>query len=189
MSEQPDLMSVVSAARTTLADDKQRFRRALAFATALGLQCSNLLTTYIEHCRNQALPGATEPSITQSEFSYCVKTLMCVSLWLVLLEQQVNVPEEMRVFVLDAMNLTDRLYDLPPAKLVMTSYDVSSGPQTIRESASFDICLRLNLGSTAPDALVQLAEVLKKVRPAREQLLRLCLTKTVDELDQMIAST
>ncbi|HEY9773255.1 MAG TPA: hypothetical protein V6C81_05550 [Planktothrix sp.] len=187
MSEQTDLMTTVKAARSSLQDNKERFRRALAFSTALGMQCSNLLTNYIEHCRDQAMSGSTDPFITQDEFAYCVKTLMCVQLWLLLLEQQTDIPEEMRLFVLESMNLADRLYELPPAKLVMTSYDVTAGPQVIRESVSFNICLRLNLGGTAPDALVQLSEVLRDVRPHREQLMQMCLTKSLSDLDQMIS--
>jgi hypothetical protein len=189
MPEQPDLnlISIVSESKSSLTDIKQMHRRALIFATALGINCSRLLATYVEHCRSQSLLGPSASlEMEQDNFSYCVKTLMCVSIWLVLMEQEVEVPKELRRFALESMNLTDRLYGEPPAKQVMMDYDLTTGATGLEESVSFKICLRLNLGNTAPDALVKLQEMLKQARPAREVILLQCLTKPLDELDRMI---
>ena len=188
MPNQPDLFSALEAARAVLDDKQERYQRALTLAAGLGMHSSRLLTTYINHCNEGAQAGEPKPVTSQEEFSYCVKTLICVSLWLILLEQEKKTPQALNDLITDAMNISDRLYDLPPAREVMRNYDVASGAQTVRESVSFNICLRLNLGGTAADALVQLAALLKQARPAREELVVACLTKSLTELDEMIRS-
>jgi hypothetical protein len=166
--------------------------RALFFATALGISCSNLLKLYIEGCREKAnregnASGATVEH-SGPEFGAAVKELLCVSVWLTLLEQDSKVPDWMRNFALEAMADADKLYADPPARSVMESYDITGGAESLFDAASLMLCTKLGLGSSSQDALIYLGQLLRDAKLDRSLLLATALRAPKDELDAKIAA-
>jgi hypothetical protein len=160
--------------------------RALFFATALGVHCSRTLKEYVEHCE-QGVSGGYKSDLNSAEFNNSVKELLSISIWLTLFEHDdgANV-EWFKEFIIKSLNFADRLHPEPTSRSVMQSYDFGEGVMDTCQLASMNICHRLRLGATAPDAALHLGMLLMNAAPTRDELLRFSLTKTLDELDKRI---
>lgn len=170
------------------ATERELVERALFFATALGMECTHLVRAYIAYCEDNSGPDAQQPEISKDGFSEAVKESLCLCIWLTLYEhaETEDSPEWFKTFLAEALTLCDRLYPTPTAKELMGKYKLSDGVELACQLASMNVCHRLQLGSTAPDASIHLASMLLASENRRAELLKLSLTLSVPQLDQMI---
>ncbi|HEY9786488.1 MAG TPA: hypothetical protein V6D17_13860 [Candidatus Obscuribacterales bacterium] len=174
--------------------DQELAERALFFATALGMECTRTIRQYIMHCEEGADTNNKNAAsqLTKDEFAEAVKEILCLSIWLTLYEHAEpteDAPEWFKTLLLDAFGFSDRLYPTPQAKDMMGKYNLGQGIETACEMASMNICHKLKLGNTSPDASLHLAKMLMEDESKRAELLKIALTDPLADLDTRIQLT
>lgn len=171
------------------ATETELTERALFLSTALGMQCTHLVRAYVAHCEKHIKEGDQTPDVSREGFSEAVKEVLCLSIWMTLYEHaeaQADPPEWFKAFLAQSLTLSDRLYPTPQAKELMAKYKLSDGVELACQLASMNVCHRLSLGSTAPDASIYLAQLLLQDEKKRAEILKTALTLPVSELDNLI---
>lgn len=165
---------------------KDEADRALFFATGLGFLCSKTLKNYVEHCE-QGAPSGQKANLVPEEFNSAVKELLSISVWLTLFEHGDGAQIEwFKEFIIKTLAFADRLHPEPTSRSIMERYEFGEGVLDTCQLASMNICHKLRLGATAPDAALFLGELMYRAAPDRDELLRFALTQTVDALDKRI---
>lgn len=173
--------------------DDAEFRARVLFLTAgVGILGSRILKEYIDHCDAAATASGTptETQINMDDYSKTVKELLTISIWLTLFEQAAvggrTLPAWFKDFILACHNVADKVQPKPTAREVDERYQLDAAIPDICTQVSINLCMQLNLGSTAPDALIYLGELLLREKPARAELLEFALTQPVADLDKRI---
>jgi hypothetical protein len=171
--------------------DDTDFRARVLFLTAgIGILGSRLLKEYIDHC-DQAVKesGSTaETGITMEQYSVTVKELLTISIWLTLFEQAATrtLPAWFKDFVLACHNVADKVQPKPTSRETDEKYNLEAPVSEICTELAINVCMQLNLGATANDALIYLGELLTQAKPERAELLEFALTQPVAALDKRI---
>lgn len=166
--------------------------RALFFATATGMHCTKQLREYVAHCdefdSGEENHKSSPALISKEEFAEAVKELMTVSIWMVTVERQLkeDLPEWFKEFMAGSFNFADRLYPTPPAKDLLDKYHLIEENEILAQTISMNLCHKLRLGATAPDASLFLGQLLIDSQLSRQEILQFALTQTVDKLDKRI---
>jgi hypothetical protein len=169
------------------ADDTEFRARVLFLTAGIGILGSKLLKDYIDHC-DKASGTDTETSLTMEQYSVTVKELLTISIWLTLFEQAATrtLPMWFKDFVLACHNVADKVQPKPTSKETDDKYNFESPIPEICQQVSINLCMQLNLGATANDALIYLGDLLLQAKPERAELLEFALTQPVAALDKRI---
>lgn len=183
---------------------EQMRKRSFWFATALGIDCANVLTAYANYCQNISNGSAEEQlkSIVSIENGrtvdkegndflkkreIAVKEMICQSIFMTLLEQGgIDAPEWMSTFAMQAWQAADRIYAEPTSKEVMDKYKDLKTVEDNAQATSASICLSLGLGNSKEDAMVRLGWLLQMRRKNRMNLLHTALSARPQELERKI---
>lgn len=173
------------------ADDTDFRARVLFLTAGIGILGSRLLKEYIDHCDKavqEASGTPTETSITMDQYSTTVKELLTISIWLTLFEQAATrtLPAWFKDFVLACHNVADKVQPKPTSRETDEKYNLEAPVPEICTEVSINLCMQLNLGSTANDALIYLGDLLARARAERAELLEFALTQPVAALDKRI---
>lgn len=175
------------------ADEIDRKSRALYFATALGVRSVRIVREWMDYCLSPGSYG-NEPdydrSLLKEELHHeSVKELLGLSIWLTMVDQlESEVPQWLRDFFIDCWWAADELYPQPSSREIMRQYYGHLSVKEVCSAVSASLCERLGLGGTKGDAFMVLGEMLWEAGPARADLLRFALRKTLEELDADIHS-
>ncbi|HEY9676615.1 MAG TPA: hypothetical protein V6C76_01340 [Drouetiella sp.] len=171
--------------------DETDLRARVLFLTAgIGILSSKLLKTYMDHC-DEAVQSAgvqVESKVTMETYSATVKELLTVSIWLTLFEQAAfnTIPEWFKEFILSCHMVADKVQPAPTSKEIEQKYDFREPIPDICTQVAINLCMQLELGTTAPDALIYLGDLLLQAKPERAELVQFALTQPVAVLDQRI---
>jgi hypothetical protein len=170
--------------------DETDSRARILFLTAgIGILSSKLLKDYMDHCDAAVidLGPKSETAITMEQYSATVKELLTIGIWLTLFEQADHeIPQWFKEFVIGCHAVADKVQPKPTAKETDERYDLNAPIPEICTEVAINLCMQLNLGATANDALIYLGELLMTAKPARAELLEFALTQSVPALDQRI---
>jgi len=171
-------------------DKEQMRRRALYYATAISMDCAEMLSVYMAHCKgakfHERNGAMTEPKIEENKRA--IKELVCQSIYLMLVEQGGNeCPNWLKEFARWSWAAADKLMSEPSSKSVMDKYKSFAGIEDNCQATSFNLCSQLALGDTKPDALVMLGQLLEARKEERIKHLSIALSESLDSLDKRIA--
>jgi hypothetical protein len=170
--------------------DETDSRARILFLTAgIGILSSKLLKEYMDHCDEAVINLGTKPEsgTTMEQYSATVKELLTIGIWLTLFEQADHeIPTWFKEFVINCHAVADRVQPNPTAKETDEKYNLNAPIPEICTEVAINLCMQLNLGATANDALIYLGELLQKAKPERAELLEFALTQPVAALDQRI---
>lgn len=172
-------------------DERDRWRRALYFSTAIGIRCLDLLSDYMRYCLrpNQMGEAPDYPINAESAEVHhqAVKELLGLSIWLTMVDQlEGDVPHWLREFFIDCWAAADKLYPEPSSQEIMTLYENQLGSEKVCEAVSSKLCYKLELEDTKGDACIKLGEMLRDNGKARADLLFYALSAKHDALDKSI---
>lgn len=193
-SQRPAFQKIVPSQAKPPATERESAERALFFATINGMESTRLLREYMNVCEqefhaNEANKNVPLPEVTQEEFAEAVKELLCFSIWLALYEHaeaQADPPEWFKIFILQSIGLSDKLYAIPSATEVGDKYPLSEGVEMACQLLSMNMAHKLKLGATAPAASLHLASLVQNNERVRAELMSLSLTETIESLDNII---
>lgn len=176
------------------ASDRESAERALFFATINGMESTRLLREYMNVCEqefhaNEANKNVPLPEVTQDEFAEAVKELLCFSIWLALYEHaeaHADPPEWFKVYILQSIGLSDKLYPTPSASEVGDKYPLAEGVDMACQLLSMNMAHKLKLGATAPAASLHLASLVQNNESVRAELMFIALTESIESLDNII---
>jgi len=195
MDSQPTAFQrIVPSQAQAPATERESAERALFFATINGMESTRLLREYMNVCEqefhsNEANKNLPLPEVTQDEFAEAVKELLCFSIWLALYEHaeaQADPPEWFKIFILQSIGLSDKLYPTPTATEVGDKYPLSEGVFMACQLLSMNMAHKLKLGATAPGASLHLAALVQNNEQIRAELMYLALTEPISSLDNII---
>jgi len=174
--------------------ERESAERALFFATINGMESTRLLREYMNFCEqefhaNEANKDKPLPEVTQDEFAEAVKELLCFSIWLALYEHaeaHVDPPEWFKIFILQSIGLSDKLYPTPTATEVGDKYPLAEGVFMACQLLSMNMAHKLKLGATAPAASLHLASLVQNNEQVRAELMFIALTEPIASLDNII---
>lgn len=172
-------------------DERDRWRRALYFSTAIGIRCLDLLSDYMRYCLrpNQMGEAPDYPINAESAEVHhqAVKELLGLSIWLTMVDQlEGDVPHWLREFFIVCWAAADKLYPEPSSQEIMTLYENQLGSEKVCEAVSSKLCYKLELEDTKGDACIKLGEMLRDNGKARADLLFYALSAKHDALDKSI---
>jgi len=172
-------------------DERDRWRRALYFSTAIGIRCLDLLADYMRYCLrpNQMGEAPDYPISDESAEVHhqAVKELLGLSIWLTMVDQlEGDVPLWLREFFIDCWSAADKLYPAPSSQEIMTLYENQLGVDKVCEAVSSRLCYKLELEDTKGDACIKLGEMLRDNGKARADLLFYALSANHEALDKSI---
>lgn len=193
-SQRPAFQKIVPSTATPPATERESAERALFFATINGMESTRLLREYMNVCEqefhaNDANKNVPLPEVTQDEFAEAVKELLCFSIWLALYEHaeaDADPPEWFKIFILQAIGLSDKLYANPGATEVGDKYPLSEGVDLACMLLSMNMAHKLKLGATAPGASLHLASLVQNNERVRAELMYIALTESIASLDNII---
>lgn len=173
------------------ADERDRWRRALYFSTAVGIRCLDLLSDYMRYClRPNRMGESPDYPLTEnsSEIHHeAVKELLGLSIWLTMVDQlEGEVPYWLREFFIDCWSAADKLYPDPSSQEIMTLYENQLGVDKVCEAVSSRLCYKLELEDTKGDACIKLGEMLRDNGKTRADLLFYALSADHGALDKSI---
>lgn len=175
-------------------NERESAERALFFATITGMESTRLLREYMDVCEkefhaNEASKNIPMPEISQEEFAEAVKELLCFSIWLTLFEHaevSADPPEWFKLFILQSIGLSDKLYAIPGAAEVGDKYPLAEGIELSCQLLSMNMAHKLKLGATAPGASLHLGTLIQDNEKVRAELMYLALTESIPSLDAII---
>ncbi len=193
-SQPPAFQKITPSTAKAPATERESAERALFFATINGMESTRLLREYMNVCEqefhsNDANTGKPLPEVTQEEFAEAVKELLCFSIWLALYEHAeaaADPPEWFKIFILQSIGLSDKLYPTPSATEVGDKYPLSEGVEMACQLLSMNMAHKLKLGATAPGASLHLASLVQNNERVRAELMAIALTETIESLDNII---
>ena len=193
-SQRPAFQKIVPSQSKAPATERESAERALFFATINGMESTRLLREYMNVCEqefhaNEANKNVPLPEVSQEEFAEAVKELLCFSIWLALYEHaeaQSDPPEWFKIFILQAIGLSDKLYAIPGATEVGDKYPLSEGVEMACQLLSMNMAHKLKLGATAPAASLHLSSLVQNNERVRAELMHISLTETIESLDNII---
>ncbi len=154
---------------------KERTRRAVFYATALGFNCIELLTSF-------------KTSI-QKEFDSAVKELIGLNLFLTLLDFGGGDADSWLVkFILDGLVASDKLSPLPPAQDVLKHYEQFENENDACEDAAARIYAMLNPTPTNSLSSQALKDLILGNADKRRLLLKTALLEPFETLDENVQS-
>jgi hypothetical protein len=167
-------------------DEADRRARELFLTAGVGILCSKILKQYMDHCE-QASEGKVHAATTMEQYSATVKELLTISIWLTLFEQATQeLPTWFKEFIIDCLAIADKVQPKPPAAETNKKYNMNSPVTEICTEVSISLCMELDFGATANDALIYLGHLLAEARANRSELLEFALTQPVAALDLRI---
>ncbi len=168
-------------------DEPDRRARELFLTAGVGILCSKILKEYMDHCEQASTEGKTHKATTMEQYSATVKELLTISIWLTLFEQATQeLPTWFKEFIIDCHAIADKVQPKPPAAETNRKYNMNSPVTEICTEVSISLCMELDLGATANDALIYLGDLLAGAQANRAELLEFALTQPVAALDQRI---
>lgn len=193
-SQRPGFQKIKPSIAKAPATERESAERALFFATINGMESTRLLREYMNVCEQEFRSNAANsntplPEVTQEEFAEAVKELLCFSIWLALYEHaeaEADPPEWFKIFILQSIGLSDKLYAIPSATEVGDKYPLSEGVEMACQLLSMNMAHKLKLGATAPGASLHLASLVQNNEQVRAELMRIALTETIESLDNII---
>jgi hypothetical protein len=173
------------------ADERDRWRRALYFSTAVGIRCLDLLSDYMRYClRPNRMGEKPDYPVTENSAEVhheAVKELLGLSIWLTMVDQlEGEVPYWLREFFIDCWSAADKLYPDPSSQEIMTLYENQLGVDKVCETVSSRLCYKLELEDTKGDACIKLGEMLRDNGKTRADLLFYALSADHEALDKSI---
>ncbi len=173
------------------ADERDRWRRALYFSTAIGIRCLDLLSDYMRYCLRPNRMGETPDYPINDESAevhhQAVKELLGLSIWLTMVDQlDGDVPGWLREFFIDCWAAPDKLYPDPSSQEIMSTYENELSSENVCEAVSTRLCYKLELEDTKGDACIKLGEMLRDNGQARADLLFYALSAPHNALDKSI---
>lgn len=193
-SQRPAFQKIQPSVAKPPATERESAERALFFATINGMESTRLLREYMNVCEqefhsNEANKNVPLPEVSQEEFAEAVKELLCFSIWLALYEHaeaQADPPEWFKVFILQSIGLSDKLYAIPSATEVGDKYPLSEGVEMACQLLSMNMAHKLKLGATAPAASLHLSSLVQNNERVRAELMHISLTESIESLDNII---
>lgn len=166
--------------------------RAMAFTTLLSMECSSMLTYYVNFCKGIETTSETNGALSPEKLGQqreAVKELVCQSIYITLADQaNPDVPDWLKHFGLTCWALADELIAEPTSQSILDKYADIALVDDNYQATSFNICMKLGLGNTKPNALIFLGQLMQNREPERNRLLHLCLTETEAKLDALISN-
>jgi hypothetical protein len=174
------------------ADLKSENARAMAFVTLLSMECSSMLTYYINYCKGIQKTSETNGALSPEKLGLqreAVKELVCQSIYVTLADQaEPDVPDWLKHFGLTCWALADELIPQPSSQSILDKYANIGLVDDNYQATSFNLCMKLGLGETRPNALLFLGEMMQYRQGERNRLLHLSLTEPEAKLDGIIAN-
>jgi len=168
-------------------DDRDSMERAIFFATATAALSANILTNYIRFC---LVPMADENAFPTRErtFNRAAKEILTINIWLTLLESCGDViPEWYRTFIHNAFRASDELAKEPPVADIFEFYPIDAGMIATLQTLSLNLCHKLDLGATRPEAVLALGDLIFDSAERRQGLLKFSLCEPILTLDAWVA--
>ena len=168
-------------------DDRDNADRAIFFATATAALSANILTNYIRYCLS-AQPDQSAFPTREKIFNAAAKEIMTINIWLTLLESCGEiVPEWYRNFTHNAFRAADELAKEPAVADVFTNYPVEAGIIATLQTLSLNLCHKLDLGASRPEAVLALGDLIFDSAEQRQGLLQYSLCQPMLTLDTWVA--
>ncbi len=169
------------------ANDRDSLNRAVFFATAMAALSANTLTSYIGFCL-AAKPDAALFPTRERVFNRAAKEILTINIWLTLLESCGEVvPDWFREFTHSAFRAADELAKEPKVADIFEFYPIDAGMIATLQTLSLNLCHKLDLGSSRPEAVLALADLIAESASLRHGLLQYSLCQTLDTLDAWVA--
>ncbi len=171
-------------------DEQDRRARVLFMTAAIGILSSQILKNYMDHCDEATAASENHkvhPNTTMEQYSATVKELLTINIWLALFEQaNQELPTWFKELIIDCHSIADKVQPQPTAKETNEKYNLNSPIPEICTQVAINLCLQLNLGATANDALIYLGELMLQAKSQRAEILEFALTQPVAALDKRI---
>jgi len=165
----------------------ERTRRAIFFATALGFDCIELLSSF--KVSFQKSSKGTGNSTAKLEFDSAVKELIGLNLYLTSLDLCGGEPDSWLVkFILDALVASDKLNPLPPAQEVLKHYEQYGNASDACAAAAARIYAQLCPSESNSPAANALQDLLSRDADKRRILLKTALFEPFETLDKTVQS-
>lgn len=165
----------------------ERTRRAIFFATALGFDCIELLSSFkasLQKSGKQAETGAAK-----IEFNSAVKELIGLSLYLTLLDLGGCESDSwLQKFILDGLVASDNLNPLPPAQDVLKHYERFDNESDACAAAASRVHALLNPTERNSPASKTLKDLILRESAKRRLLLKSALLEPFETLDESVQS-
>jgi hypothetical protein len=167
--------------------ERDSLDRAIFFATATAALSANILTNYIRYCL------ATQPDVSsfptrEKTFNQAAKEILTINIWLTLLESCGEVvPEWYRTFTHNAFRAADELAKEPAVSDVFEAYPVEAGIIATLQTLSLNLCHKLDLGASRPEAVLALGDLIFDSAAQRIGLLEFSLRQPMLTLDTWVA--
>jgi hypothetical protein len=124
----------------------------------------------------------------EKTFNQAAKEVLTINIWLTLLESCGDVvPEWYRTFTHNAFRASDELAKEPSVADVFESYPVESGIIATLQTISLNLCHKLDLGATRPEAVLALGDLIFDSASQRLGLLEYSLCQPMLTLDTWVA--
>jgi hypothetical protein len=167
--------------------ERDSLDRAIFFATATGALSANILTNYIRYCL-AAHPDDQLFPTRERTFNRAAKEILTINIWLTLLESCGDVvPEWYRTFTHSAFRAADELAKEPPVSDVFEFYPVEAGIIATLQTLSLNLCHKLDLGASRPEAVLALGDLIFESAIQRQGLLQFSLCQPLLTLDTWVA--
>jgi hypothetical protein len=167
--------------------ERDSLDRAIFFATAMGALSANILTNYIRYCLAAHADEALFPT-RERVFNRAAKEILTINIWLTLLESCGEViPEWYRNFTHSAFRAADELAKEPQVSDVFEFYPIDAGMIATLQTLSLNLCHKLDLGASRPEAVLALGDLIFDSAAQRQGLLQFSLCQPLITLDTWVA--
>ncbi|MBU6453884.1 MAG: hypothetical protein KGS72_19045 [Cyanobacteria bacterium REEB67] len=167
--------------------DRDSLDRAIFFATATAALSANILTNYIRYCLATQPDDSSFPT-REKTFNQAAKEILTINIWLTLLESCGEVvPEWYRTFTHNAFRAADELAKEPAVSDVFETYPVEAGIIATLQTLSLNLCHKLDLGASRPEAVLALGDLIFDSAAQRIGLLEFSLRQPMLTLDTWVA--
>ncbi|MBS1989072.1 MAG: hypothetical protein JSS83_01070 [Cyanobacteria bacterium SZAS LIN-3] len=168
-------------------DERDSLDRAIFFATATAALSANILTSYIKFCL-VSFPDENVFPTRERTFNRAAKEILTINIWLTMLETCGDViPEWYRNFIHSAFRAADELAKEPPVADIFEFYPIDAGMIATLQTLSLNLCHKLDLGATRPEAVLALGDLMFDSADRRHGLLQFSLTQPLLTLDAWVA--
>ena len=167
--------------------ERDSLDRAIFFATATAALSANILTNYIRYCLAAHPDDALFPT-REKVFNRAAKEILTINIWLTLLESCGEIiPEWYRNFTHSAFRAADELAKEPKVADIFEFYPIDAGMIATLQTLSLNLCHKLDLGDTRPEAVLALGDLIFESATQRQGLLQYSLCQPLITLDTWVA--
>jgi hypothetical protein len=167
--------------------ERDSLDRAIFFATATAALSANILTNYIRYCLAAQPDDALFPT-REKVFNRAAKEILTINIWLTLLEScDEIVPEWYREFTHSAFRASDELTTEPKVADIFEFYPIDAGIIATLQTLSLNLCHKLDLGASRPEAVLALGDLIFDSARQRQGLLQFSLCQPLLTLDTWVA--